>query len=108
MFAELVLGWSEKYFQDQVMELAERLGWLVYHVFDSRRSQAGFPDLVLLHPGTGRVLFRELKTQTGKTRKMQDVWLAGLRLGGLDAKVWRPEDWVSGEIQKTLMEGRTR
>lgn len=106
--AELVLGWSEEYFQDQIMAAAKALGWLFYHVPDSRRTQPGFPDLVMLHPSTGRLLIRELKTQKGKTSKMQDVWLAGFRLGGLDAKVWRPEHWVSGEIQKTLTEGRAR
>ena len=36
---------SERDFQGQVISMAEALGWLVYHTYDSRHSKAGFPDL---------------------------------------------------------------
>ena len=48
----------------QVRALATRLGCLVYHTRDSRGSDEGFPDLVLVNPT--RVIFAELKTRTGK------------------------------------------
>ena len=39
---------TEAQFQEAVVQLARLTGWLVYHTFDSRRSQAGYPDLTLL------------------------------------------------------------
>ena len=65
---------SEKEFQSQIVQLARLQGWLVYHTFDSRRSEPGFPDLVLAHE-EGGVLFREIKTDTGKTTGAQELWL---------------------------------
>jgi len=87
---------SEATLQAQVLEAARLLGWLVYHTHDSRRSQPGFPDLVLVHPGKRRVLYRELKTQKGRIRPQQQVWLDALAAAGQDAGVWRPADWLDG------------
>jgi hypothetical protein len=50
---------TEKQLQGAVVELAKRLGYLVYHTFDSRRSNPGWPDLVLCKPP--RLIFAELK-----------------------------------------------
>lgn len=41
---------SESVFQSKVINMAKSLGWEHYHTHDSRRSVAGFPDLVLVHP----------------------------------------------------------
>lgn len=90
---------SEKQFQEHVIALAHRLGWLVYHTFDSRRSVAGFPDLVLVRE---RTLFRELKSATGVVSPQQKVWLTALRTGGADAEVWKPEHLMSGVIEREL------
>ena len=95
---------SEKQFQEHVIALAHRLGWLVYHPFDSRRSVAGFPDLVLVRE---RTLFRELKSATGVVSPDQKVWLQALRSGGSDAAVWKPADLMSGVIERELV-GRGR
>src|SRR4051812_16813707 len=82
---------GEKDFQARVVALAKRNGWLAYHTLNSRKSQAGFPDLV---PCRGRrALFAELKTETGRTAAGQDRWLEALRDAGPDARVWRPADW---------------
>ena len=81
---------TEAQFQRQVIELAELYGWLVYHTHDSRRSQPGFPDLVLVRD---RVLYRELKTDTGKIRPDQRTWLIRLSEAGADAEIWRPSEW---------------
>lgn len=53
----------------------------------------GWPDLVLVHPGIGRILFRELKSDKGNPTPEQTEWLTVLRTSGLDACVWRPGDW---------------
>ena len=90
---------SEAQFQSHVIAIASRLGWLVYHTHDSRRSEPGFPDLVLVR---GRTLFRELKTGSGVLSKAQHVWLDRLEQGGSDAGVWRPDDLMSGLIEREL------
>ncbi len=90
---------SEKQFQAQVIELAELTGWLVYHTYDSRRSQAGFPDLVMIR--APRIIFAELKSADGKIRLEQQMWLDELRkCAGVETYLWRPDD--SDQIEWTL------
>lgn len=62
----------ESDFQRTVIEMAQHLGWLCYHTYDSRRSQEGFPDLVLVRD---RVLFVELKSERGKQSPAQREWM---------------------------------
>jgi hypothetical protein len=85
---------DEKAFQSDVIREAKRAGWKVYHTFDSRKSTKGFPDLVL---AKDRVLYRELKTNTGETTVEQEGWLEVLKRAGADAGVWRPRDWPAIE-----------
>jgi hypothetical protein len=68
-----------------IVEAAIATGyWLVYHTHDSRRSQAGFPDVMLVgHPAgpfAGRMYALELKTKTGRTTAEQERWLRGFQL----------------------------
>jgi hypothetical protein len=79
----------ESDFQRWVVDLAGWRGWRLYHTFDSRRSESGFPDLVLVRD---RVLFRELKNDTRSLTREQRAWLDALVAAGADAKVWRPRD----------------
>lgn len=80
---------SEKEFQRWVVELAEWYRILTYHNPDSRRSNPGFPDLVLV----GRyVVFAELKTDKGRVSEKQREWLTRLNAAGQKAYVWRPSD----------------
>lgn len=81
---------SEVQWQGVVVGVARFYGWVVYHTFDSRRSNGGWPDLVL--GGHGRVLFVELKTRTGRVSPHQRMWLALLAAGGLEVGLWRPAD----------------
>ncbi|WP_235929083.1 VRR-NUC domain-containing protein [Marisediminicola senii] len=94
---------TEDQLQRVVIAMAERLGFLVYHTHDSRRSQPGFPDLVLVHPARGMCLYRELKKQNGATRPDQKKWLAALTAAGQDAAIWRPSDWFSNAIDAELL-----
>lgn len=83
---------TERQFQSQIIMVAKQSGWEVYHTYDSRRSAPGFPDLVLVRD---RVLFRELKTDTGRVSKAQANWGNALTAAGADFKVWRPRDLKS-------------
>lgn len=86
---------SESAWQRTVVEAASAHGWHHYHTHDSRRSPAGFPDLVLCNPLQERVWFVELKTDAGKLGAQQADWLGWLRRSGMDADVWRPRDWLA-------------
>lgn len=84
----------------KVKELAEYTGWMVYHTYDSRRSDEGFPDLVLVKD---RVIFAELKSEKGKLSPKQLEWIGGLRdLAGAAVCVWRPSDF--DEIARVLQQ----
>ena len=88
---------AEEEFQAAVIDVARRNCWKHYHTRDSRKSVAGFPDLVLVR---GRVLWRELKAGAGRLTPGQESWLEALAAAGQDARVWRPGDWP--EILETL------
>lgn len=88
---------TEAAWQQRVVDYAQHAGWRVAHFqpaqvrgrwMTAMVGHAGFPDLVLAR--AGRVLFAELKTQAGRVRPSQRLWLAAL--GDL-AVVWRPTDW---------------
>lgn len=86
------LDCSEKEFQAAVIALATMNGWLHYHTWDSRKSAAGFPDLVLVKPGRG-VIFAELKSATGVESLSQTAWRLALECAEANAVLWRPSDW---------------
>lgn len=88
---------NEADFQSAVLMLARACGWLCYHTYDSRRSQAGFPDLVMVRD---RVVYAELKSTNGKATTAQKEWLASLRAVGQEVYEWRPKDWA--EIVEVL------
>jgi VRR-NUC domain len=75
---------------ESVRTLCAWYGVMIYHTHDSRRSEPGFPDLVLVGK---RVLYRELKSQTGGLGPLQERWLSSLEQAGENVGVWRPEHW---------------
>ncbi len=99
-----------------VLDMARLLGITTAH-FRTAQSQSGrwltpvggdgkgFPDLVLVGSG---VLYRELKTDAGRLRPEQVVWLRELKAAGQDADVWRPADLHSGRIEAELRAVRHR
>lgn len=91
---------SEADLQAAVTALCRWMGLMAYHTHDSRRSEPGFPDLVIA--GANGQLFRELKTERGRVSKPQEAWLARLAEGKADAAVWRPSDWLQGRVQREL------
>lgn len=84
---------SEKDWQAQIIEIAELYGWFAYHTYDSRRSAAGWPDLVLARPSTGELIYVELKTDKGRLTKAQQAWLRILQDCNQETHVWRPRDF---------------
>lgn len=81
---------SERQLQESVQTLAEYLGWWVWHDNDSRRNKAGWPDLVLIRPG--RLIFAELKTETGRLTIEQRRILSMLYAAKQEVYIWRPND----------------
>lgn len=96
----------EDLLQAAIIELAELLGWRVYHVEDVHKrlrakTSEGFLDLVMAR--TGRCIIAELKSDTGVTTKAQDAWLSVLEsCEGVETAVWRPVDWHNGDVERTL------
>lgn len=88
---------SEAAFMRQVLDLARLLKWRPYHTHDSRRSNAGFPDLCLVRE---RVVWIELKSNGGKLRPDQTAWVEDLRRAKAEVYVFRPSDWP--EIERVL------
>ena len=90
---------SEKDWQIQVLDLAQNCGWKAYHTFDSRRSNPGFPDLVLVR-GV-QVLCLELKTEKGVVSDAQQEWIDKLdKAKRVEAAVARPSNWP--DIERAL------
>jgi hypothetical protein len=81
---------SEKVFQAQVESLAKALGWKVYHTWNSMHSVGGFPDLVMVRE---RIVYAELKKETGKVSQSQQEWIDALRAADAEVHVWRPSDY---------------
>lgn len=89
----------ERDWQSTVVSLAKARGWRWYAPPKAgvrangsvRLVPAGFPDLTLVRDD--RLVFAELKRETGKTTPAQDEWLAALaRIPGAQTFVWRPSD----------------
>lgn len=79
---------TEKAFQSNIVQFAKLRRWLVYHTWNSQKSPAGFPDLVLVRGE--KILYRELKTDKGKLTEAQKKWGDALTKAGADWQVWRP------------------
>ena len=76
-------------FQPQVVKLAQLCGWRPYHTHDSRRSAAGFPDLILIKDG--ELIAAELKVAARTSSPEQLHWLGAFDgVPGCVAIVWRP------------------
>lgn len=86
---------TEADWQGFVTSYAALRGWAVYHTYDSRRSAAGFPDLVMLRGG--RLVVAELKSAKGKTTPAQRRWLDAFGevaavADTVEVYCWRPTD----------------
>ena len=95
--------WSERDLQNAIIADLKKLGIrLYYHTWNSRHSQAGFPDLIALHDGRGLAV--ELKRETAPAKAEQVAWLHAFGLfPGMRVALWRPSDYLSGRVADTLL-----
>ena len=106
---------SEREFQRTVISLAHTFHWKVAHFRTAMNARgvymtpvgadgAGWPDLVLVHPTRGTVLFRELKAEKGRLDPKQVAWGRWLTAAGCDWAMWKPSQ--INEIAVLLSAGR--
>lgn len=102
---------SERQFQGFVVARATMNGWKHYHPPDNKPDKngrvqhgivKGFPDLTLVKGS--RLVFVELKTETGRVMPEQKEWLALLAATGAETYIWRPSQWR--DIETFLSEGK--
>jgi len=107
---------SEKAFDAQVVDLIKRFGWrwVGFHklpvniagpggqkrfLTPIRGDGKGWPDLFLLHPRWGRIMWIELKASDGRPAPDQLVWLYLLEDLGMEAHLLYPRDiFTAGTI----------
>jgi hypothetical protein len=81
---------TEKQFAAEVEPLFKLYHWKYYHTFNSQHSVPGFPDYVAIRE---KVIFIELKTETGKITPAQIEWIKALRKAKQQVYIWRPSDF---------------
>jgi hypothetical protein len=100
---------SEEEWQGQILDLAHLLGWRHMHArrsigrggkWTTATNVTGWPDLTMWHEKQHRVMFVELKTETGKLDPEQIEVLNSLSRAGQEIYVWRPS--MFDEIRKVL------
>lgn len=84
---------GEADFQAELIRAAKRMGWRAYHTHDSRRSEEGFPDLVLASRTQRRVIYAELKRPGEDPTEAQAWWGETLTAAGEEYHLWRYADW---------------
>lgn len=108
-------GYSEEAFQKCIVTQAQSYGWIVFLSPDkykkvaiatgtfhrARTGDKGFPDLVLLHEQTGKILYREVKTNKGTLEPDQKRWRDALLRGGHDWGLWRPRNYPDIKAELT-------
>ncbi len=91
---------TEADWQRRVIDALKLFQWRYAHFRPAQTAKGwrtamtgdkGFPDLVAVKPP--RVLFIELKSDSGKLRDDQILWIGELRESGVECYVWRPKDW---------------
>ncbi|WP_273845426.1 hypothetical protein [Rubrobacter calidifluminis] len=107
---ELDFSISEKEFTTRVKGIFRAAGWLTYHTWFSKRSDAGFPDLVCVKGE--RLVAMELKVGRNRPTANQLAWLEALREAGVETYLmWprhEPEITAIAAGERPEREGRLR
>lgn len=83
---------NEKEFREQIRDLCKLFGIKFHFTWLAIHSPKGFPDLVLRNLEQKRIIFAELKTESGKVTPSQQEWHDDLIECGQEAYIWRPSD----------------
>jgi hypothetical protein len=97
-------GMTERQWQALVRELANLTGWRTWHQYDSRKSDPGYPDLMLLRPP--EAIWAELKTNGGRVSDAQRETTELMIACGLETHIWRPRDLTRVHERLRLKERR--
>lgn len=95
---------TERDWQGFVVSYASLMGWSTFHVYDSRRSNSGWPDLVCVRGD--RMVIAELKAEGGKVTAAQQGWIDALSVvadasgKAVSVHVWRPS--AETEVRQVL------
>ena len=108
---------SEAELYEGVADLLKGLGWRYFHIsakaYKKHAVREGFLDLIMVKGG--RLLFAELKRETGNLSDEQQGWLADLRrhdeccvaqVHPYGVYVWKPSQLLDGTIARILAGGR--
>jgi hypothetical protein len=94
----LARSMSERDLLQAVRDCARSLGWMTYHTHSSRRSEEGFPDVILARQEADRVAAVSLD--------------GGQSFAGVVDRVWGPwyderqlRDWLQTQQARGLMDG---
>lgn len=100
---------SEENLLSCVLDLARLLGLRTAHFRPALTDKGwrtpvagdgkGWPDLIIVG---SRLIVRELKAERGNTTAEQVAWFAALRAAGVDVAIWKPNDWLSGQVRAEL------
>ncbi len=101
-YTKTMAAMTEAEFKNIIIGVAKRFGWLIHHDLPAMSSggrwathvqgDAGFPDLLLVHPTGKKILALELKSERGKTSPLQKRWLLAFEQAGVYATVMKPSD----------------
>lgn len=95
-----------------VLETLTRFRWKAVHFRPGQQTRGGWvtamsgpgckgwPDIFAVRGP--RLLAAELKGRKGKLEPEQREWLDVLAAAGVEAYVWTPSEWDSGEIARVL------
>lgn len=94
---------TEKEWAGTFHETAVLFGWRDYHTYNSRRSEPGFPDHVLVR--AERMVIAELKTEEGELSPAQEWWINALQKvaaasnGALEVYLFRPSQFETEVLE---------
>lgn len=92
-----MLELTESQLRSNIVRVLKRRKWLVMPL--TERSSSGYPDMMIIKDG--RVVFVELKRQSGKIEPIQLYWNELLKKNGVEAYFVRSVD----DIKKIIIGG---
>ena len=93
--------WPESRLQEHVRSLFVATHWKYYHVWHAKNSPSGYPDVIAVKDG--RIIWAELKRQNKEPTEDQKDWLLALaQIPRAEVYVWKPYDWLCGDIQAII------